>query len=140
MQRWVVSNWCTIYGIIEILIIYAENGPSFREWLVMQASKTPAAGDSVAREARMLLAIAQLTHAARLRAQQIEHIRGVAGGLLQTPIVAEAFRAQNAVVHLEATRSAYIRGAMYAELSRFGENAVQVHDTIPASYHQDHPE
>lgn len=112
-----------------------DHRPSFLEWLEIQAaggSEVEQAGSStvdpimvearsrIARQAQDLLALANLTHTARLRAHQIETARCITGGLLQTPIISRAIRAQDRNLHLVSHRRAFIEGAGYAGTSQFG--------------------
>lgn len=74
---------------------------------------------TVARDARNLLALARLTHHARLQQQQIEDVRCILGGLVQTPIISQAMRAQELDLKLTARRHAFVRGAAYADAVKF---------------------
>lgn len=57
---------------------------------------------------------------ARLRAQQIEGVRCITGGLLQTPVVSQALRAQNRSLKLKAQRTAFTQGAGYVDKALYG--------------------
>lgn len=105
------------------------NTPSFVDWLQMQAQQShepsnlgdehgdspTSSTTSLTRDARSLLTLAQITHTARVQAQEIESIRGIAGGFLRTPFVSNAIRAQNHDLQLTATRTAYLSGAGHGD-------------------------
>ncbi|KZV60093.1 hypothetical protein PENSPDRAFT_694578 [Peniophora sp. CONT] len=99
--------------------------PSFLEWLQSQAARTnfsnsvsSTSNDSpsaIARDARSLLTLSKIVHRGRVQAQEIEHVRAMTGGLIQSPLVSQAVRVQDLDLKLRARRQAYIKGAMAAD-------------------------
>lgn len=119
------------------LILSLVGAPSFVSWLKSRAAlredqqarvaaQIPGSvSDRISSNARSLLALATLAGRARRHQEQIEAVRCMVGGLVQTPIVSQALRSQNISMKLKAQRTTFLRGAAYADAAGFNASTAQ---------------
>ena len=98
--------------------------PTFAEWLQDLARSptstyipsTPTSTD-LHQRAQHLVGLARLTNQAIARTQQLERVRCIASGILQSPFVSQALFAQDKEMRVVALRTAYLKGAAQAHAS-----------------------
>ncbi|VDB96614.1 unnamed protein product [Peniophora sp. CBMAI 1063] len=89
---------------------------SFGEWLQTCARE---GSSDLQLEAQSLISLNKLMQQAQMRAEEIQHVRGIAAGLLNTALVSQALKVQNTSLTLKSERKAYLQGAAFADSDLF---------------------